>query len=270
MKTAEKNIGMTVEMVTPEIAEKYLASSLGNRRIFRDHVVRFVRVIKEGLWDKEQGYIKFGNGRLVDGHHRLRAIAESGQIVEVRIMRGADMIQNDPPARRWSPSDFANREGIPSAHNYSAAGHVISKLEKPGPINNGVLLSIEEWRERFIPEVPMISYWITSLHRYKKSKRNLSSSELAGFLYYVHSNKDAPSPIAEEFVEKLTTGADLNEDHPILILRERLTEIKTKGSAGYQAKFVALAKCWNAFVTGKKMKKVQVSPGEPMPMIVRV
>jgi len=49
------------------------------------------RAITEGTWKRHAGNIKFDTtGTLIDGQHRLNAIAQSGEILEVIVEKGCD------------------------------------------------------------------------------------------------------------------------------------------------------------------------------------
>ncbi len=86
---------ITIENVTPEMAGAWLDTSRGNPRWKTDKVVdrRKVEKIKhdilEGEWIPSGSTIQFGeDGCLIDGHHRLTAIKESGVACISAVARG--------------------------------------------------------------------------------------------------------------------------------------------------------------------------------------
>ena len=77
------------EIITPEIAEKLLATSSGNRRMRKKHVTYLVGAIQRGEWRVTNQGIGFDvNGHLRDGHHRLTAVVQSGEPIESLIVLG--------------------------------------------------------------------------------------------------------------------------------------------------------------------------------------
>lgn len=66
-----------VEFLTKAQAVAYLAKSAGNRRMRPNHVANLRARILGGFWRLSHQGISFDvNGVLIDGHHRLQAIAE--------------------------------------------------------------------------------------------------------------------------------------------------------------------------------------------------
>ena len=80
---------MTVETISPDRAEEYLAANRGNRNIVQSHVAAMARDIRNGQWMFNAQPICFSrSGRLLNGQHRLSAVLEAGQPIEVLVMRG--------------------------------------------------------------------------------------------------------------------------------------------------------------------------------------
>lgn len=138
------------ELITPDTAKAYLTRNLVNRTVKRSNVESFVRALKRGTFKTTPSGIAFDTeGTLVDGQHRLLAIAVSGipatmnittdvakDVVEY-IDRGTTRSVRDVlsiQARR-NPSDVpcvpANTKLI-SALNQLAACTVVSSRLKTG------------------------------------------------------------------------------------------------------------------------------------------
>ena len=67
------------ERITPDIAKSYLTQNLVNRSVKRATVEKYVRALKRGTFKTTPSGIAFDtDGTLVDGQHRLLAIAVSG------------------------------------------------------------------------------------------------------------------------------------------------------------------------------------------------
>lgn len=75
--------------VTPEIAERMLLTSIGNRKLRRSHVDKLAASMKRGEWRLTSQGIGFDTtGALRDGHHRLSAVIKSGITINCLIVTG--------------------------------------------------------------------------------------------------------------------------------------------------------------------------------------
>lgn len=81
-----------VMLVTPEIARQWLTHNIVNNRPLNNRQVqRLETAIKNGQWQLTHQGIAFNNrGELIDGQHRLKAIAEAGEAVRILVTRGVD------------------------------------------------------------------------------------------------------------------------------------------------------------------------------------
>jgi|GEM_PF-1464345 len=88
----KSNTVRTAEMlVTPEMADKMLATSAGNRVIREWHVRYLAAAQVRGDWKlTHQGAAFDWDGHLRDGHHRLLACVESGVTIPILVTVGMD------------------------------------------------------------------------------------------------------------------------------------------------------------------------------------
>lgn len=80
---------ITIEKITPAIAAAYLESSnTANRPMRPQHVRALASDMREGRWMLTHEPIAFADdGVLLDGQHRLAAVAQSGKTVEMAVAR---------------------------------------------------------------------------------------------------------------------------------------------------------------------------------------
>lgn len=78
----------TIEIITPEKAKEYLLTQESNRDINDRRVADYVGRMDRGEWILGQPITFDGNGRLIDGQHRLKAIMRHGEPVVFAVMRG--------------------------------------------------------------------------------------------------------------------------------------------------------------------------------------
>lgn len=90
-------ITTTTEVITPEIAKAYLATSEGNPRYKKQTVTAQHRVehyastMRKGNWTNTGEPIIFdAEGHLIDGHHRLSAVIKSKVPCEFQVTRGVN------------------------------------------------------------------------------------------------------------------------------------------------------------------------------------
>ena len=94
----------TREFITPDIAQEYLNTSIGNRKLRPILVKSYADQIKQGKFKETHQGIAFDeNGRLMDGHHRLSAIVIAGMGIWIDVARGVsrnDVIDVDTGSKR--------------------------------------------------------------------------------------------------------------------------------------------------------------------------
>lgn len=87
----ENKLKATVMLVTPAMAKEWLKRNLNNREIRPTGVKRWIDIMQAGEWKLHHQGIAFDtNNVLVDGQHRLEAIAQSGVSVKMLVTRGVD------------------------------------------------------------------------------------------------------------------------------------------------------------------------------------
>lgn len=124
-------IETNVETITPELATRYLSRNIKNRSIRKQEVEAYAREIKRGTFVlTHQGIAFDSDGNLIDGQHRLMAIAMAGTPVQMMVSRGvapAALTIVDRGASR-TMRDVVALGGVQSGETYSM-------------MRNGVMLS---------------------------------------------------------------------------------------------------------------------------------
>jgi hypothetical protein len=117
------------EVITPEIAKRYLGRNTENRDPRRGKILLLARAMVGKHWRRTHQGIAFDrNGRLVDGQHRLKAIEESGIPVEMYVFRGLDVdayMGIDQGTAR-NPVDIAKSYGVNMDAKRRATNNAIS------------------------------------------------------------------------------------------------------------------------------------------------
>jgi hypothetical protein len=93
-----------IELITPELAAKYLDGNTNNRPLRKCVVAAYAADMKAGNWKlTHQGIGLASDGTLLDGQHRLAAIVESGIAVKMMVIQGIEketVIAMDDHAKR--------------------------------------------------------------------------------------------------------------------------------------------------------------------------
>jgi hypothetical protein len=84
----DQKIAVTIESITPYMAEKYLETQERNRNTNPLRISEYADRMKKGQWLVGQAITFDSDGCLIDGQHRLAAIIKYGNAVDFVVMRG--------------------------------------------------------------------------------------------------------------------------------------------------------------------------------------
>lgn len=121
-----------MEVVTPEIAKRWLSTSPGNRKIRKNYVQALCRAMVSGAFSRTGDTVKFlADGSLIDGHHRLEAIIASGVTVELLVARGvaAESIPDIDRGQSRSLADVLHFAKVPSGRHVSGVTRALFLME---------------------------------------------------------------------------------------------------------------------------------------------
>lgn len=281
MKKVAEFADYSVEEITPDQATQLIISSEGNRTLRESHIRNLKDEMASGRWRPQGGSpIKIDyNGVLRDGHHRLTAVVDYGAPVLVHVLRGVhpDAQRSEVVGSSWRCADVLHVGGVKNAHVVAAAGAVVVTLEEyfstsgNGQLRNKSLsCSAASLAERFVGD-SLLADLATRTNPYKSLKLALSSSELAGFLYFAHSlQTGGVAKKAVEFIEKMTHGAGLQQGEALHTLRTKFMDRRFSGAAMRHSRFVALSRGWNGFVAGRPMAKIPTGQAELIAQVIKV
>lgn len=242
--------------VTPEIAGHWLRRNAGNRPIRKKAVAQYANDLKCGRWQQNGESIKFGrSGRLLDGQHRIAAIAAAGVAQPMLIVTGvADgAFDTIDTGRRRTSTDVLIIDGIgvfeariaaaalPMILNYRRGLLPHSSTRYP----NHELLDC--WASQ--PQIRASSQFVTKLpHRMVP----ISQSK-ALFLHWVFARHDVDA--ADQFIAGLFVGDRLDSTGAVFHLRERLLLDRVeRRKTDDGAQLHACVKAWNAERAHKRVR----------------
>lgn len=153
-----RQVSIEIEEIDKQKAEKYLSYNYNsNRHLNPNTVDTYKRDMMSHAWEFTGQSIVFdSNGRLIDGQHRLHAIKDSGETVQMIVIRGVSpksVIYIDRGKSR-SFRDVMRIENNDSALKYSATQAAIRKAIK-NEVSSTLVLSTDDLKwlfERLEPE----------------------------------------------------------------------------------------------------------------------
>ena len=255
--------------ITPEIAELLLAKNTRNRNVSPGNYDKICEALRAGEWKLNGEAIKIGkDGRLLDGQHRLLACRDTGISFQSLVIYGlpVDTIDTLDQGKSRSIANVLALHDYPSPKKTASLVSGILKMEKGGirtGVHNSSRVSVtaNQVLDRLEEEPSLID-----VMRFAESMRPSGiTSKVAGILYYRFSQIDADD--ADDFFIKLRDGAGLERGNPILVLRQKLLDLKS--STNRRASSVLMGaltiKAWNAYRNGEKVKLLRWSAGGANP-----
>lgn len=250
--------------ITPALAAEWLDRNVKNRNEKHGGTASYSGDMADGEWMLTGETIKFDwFGNLIDGQHRLKGCMQSGKSFWSLVVWGVDPKAQDRMDSGMTRSfrDQLQIAQTKHARTISALCRRIYLWEPPrnermsfqkGKISNARLEKVfNEHRS----EITHCAEFAEGL----SNKADLHASQL-GFYYWVL--RQANPEGAPVFIHKMVVGAGLEEDDPILILREWIRREKPKKSRDFEGE--ALWKtvlAWNAWMANRRITKLQFPKG---------
>lgn len=209
----------TLEKITPKLAEEYLKSvdCEHQRKMISSRADAFAREMRAGHWFLNHQGIAFDeHGRLIDGQHRLEAIRRSGVTLLMLVTRGvvSEMVNGiklyaidtiDIGYGRRTGEQLALRHKIENANRVASACRAV--LQWATGINkNTTPLALE---------ILNLYPGINKLASITKNIRYIPSPIVGCLAVAV---KAFPN-LADDFVAPYISGAGLQKNSPVLLLR---------------------------------------------------
>lgn len=268
-KNNPTGLDISMERVTPAIAEKWLAKNTHNRDINKRVVAGLSRDMEDGNWLDNGATITFAeDGTLLDGQHRLTAVVESGVSITVIVVRGASMGSQhtmDTGAKRT----LANALKLRGEKSYThMAAAIVSNIAwdrgeksfRPGANRKATNSEAMDYLDRN----PWIRDQIVEVNRVTSRLRGVPTG-VVSVLYRVFSEIDPFD--ADAFFDKLSCDEDHHRGEPIYAARKVLMEdaARTNGHRDNKWKAAILIKAWNKFRDGEEVVNLRYSAGGASP-----
>lgn len=256
-------------LVTPDRAQRWLDTQPKQRAIRADRVDDLKRDVRDGAWEPANGQtIVFDeHGLLMDGQHRLSAIAGAHVAVWCLVVRGASretMPTIDVGIVR-SQADLLHMEG--EANSVALSG-VVTWLWRFERGSASIKSNRRPTRSEAIVVLknhPGIQDSVAAARRVQRIGKGVS---YLATLHYVLGQIDAER--RDAFFDALASGERMVKGDPVLALRDWLITSPALARGQRPRTWVLMAvtiKAWNAFLAGKQMKIIRVTEDEVFPAI---
>lgn len=256
------------ELITPTVAEKYLAKNTHNRTIRQHRVDAYADDMTAGNWQWNGEAIKFAeNGTLLDGQHRLLAIVQSGVPVKMMVVRGlpnSTQHTMDTGAKRTF-SDVLKLRGEESYTILAATVRGVYWWEK-GIRRFGGSSSTAATNTQLLETLdkhPWLREGMSLLGRVS-AHAGLPVSA-SGALWFAFMSIDTED--ANYFFERLASDENHSNGEPIYMLRRLLATSRedVRGARNVTYLAAVTVKAWNAYRAGEEVGQLRWRPGGANP-----
>ena len=258
----ENQMDISIETITPRVATEWLQYNASNRPLSKSVVDRYVREMRNGAWDNDGSPIRFSKtGRLLDGQHRLNAVAISRVSIEAVVMRGLgdDSFKTMDTGKSRGGADIL---GIAGFKNTTKAAAIASawnnylRTGSPGYSTGAVAATNHEILEicENNPEIREAAAFLDNNHWIKRNLVSMSSGTL-----YVAACKLGQREIMHQFFKELISPTARSIETSVMLLRDRLIESKGARQKMPPALQAALVfKAYRDFRDNRKVRQLKV------------
>lgn len=256
----------TIETITPEIAREYLSKMAKNRPVSKGRVKQYATAIRHGKWEENGDAIRFNSrGEFIDGQHRLLAVIETGISITCVVVRGIkeDAFSSIDTGKRRSGADVLGIEGYKNTALLASSLALVGRYydDRNGPVHVYSNSEILDLCDKYPDIQPSVLFAAKNRNR----KAFIRPAIVAAY-HYLFSKTDRE--MSDLFWSSLINGAGLNENDPVLMLRERLqANAAANTKLTDEAVRAIVIKVWNAFYTGSPLKLLRYTSSEGFPKI---
>lgn len=255
------NLKVDFELVTPEMAAAYLATTVRNRKSVQAVVDQFAESITLRLWGvNPQPAIIDSNDCLMDSGHRMAAIVKSGIAIPMLVVRGVppesfDVLDDGP---RRTLKQVMAMDGVTMYETIASIVRTVIVYERAqyttiqfaSGVNNRDGLAFYYSHKKTMAQA---AAWGAKV---KAGEHGTAAG--GGFVAYVLL---AISPEkAAQFLDGIATGANLPVNSPILKYRNKYAVLRAQGSVHRNTQVDMMFEAWNEWNDHKTERVRMVIP----------
>lgn len=264
---------MTFEVidVTPDLAKEWIGiANYQNRKLRNGRVESYADMMRRGQWVMTGDPIRFDvNGRLIDGQHRLHALALADVTLPMLVISDApeDAFHVIDSGLMRSYAD--SLQGVSSGANKAAAIRLIYayELEADVRLRNSLMLvnrvDVVDFYNAHTSEIEFA--WTEGDRVYRRHTAGNGTAWVA----FVYLTNQINPDLSWQFIESIAIGASLGATDPRLALRNWLSNARRLPNAGHH--LGVYIKAWNDWLNGARRTLIGgFKPGEAFPRLVEV
>ena len=267
-----------VQTITPGKAADMLAANTSNRPRSKAVVRSFADAIKRGEWMVTHQGIAFDtNGVLADGQHRLAAIVEADQPVDMLVISGVDAATFDvlDTGKRRNAADVLAIEGEKSTTMLAAMVRTVWLYENRPGLNwsSGSAGVSNHQIVATLAEHPKLREFVRVGERIATATGMIKSGAGAASYLIEQANKRANlSPWYDGVVD----GSGLPKQDPRLVFRRVMFNMARRQAGQvmrrrYTREHVGLyLRAFNAWASGESLTQLKFLPRETLPAITKM
>ena len=257
--------GATAEfaLVTPEQARGWLAAAEGKniRRMAENRIAAGVKTLNQYGWIADGSPIRFFNNIVIDGQHRLQWIVSTGITVEALLVRLSDeraLLTIDTGQVRSAGQLATGVLMLKNSDQVVAGARAIMTYESGGIGNQSPVFFTSLQVVEFIRANPVVETYAL-VGRRGELRKLLPARETAWIYWAAHQAGIGQDAV--EFFNLLGSGAGLDADDPILVLRGRLQEVSGRQvvKVDEQTRRAWIVIAWNKWRAGEPLKTLRWS-----------
>jgi hypothetical protein len=266
-----------VQTITPAKAAAMLAANTSNRPLSKAVVRSFTDAIRRGEWMvTHQGIALDTDGVLIDGQHRLAAVVEADQPVDMLVMTGVDAGTFDvlDIGKRRNAADVLAIEGEKSTSMLAAMVRTVWLYENrpeanwssgsAGVSNHQIVTTLEQH--------PRLREFVKVGERVATATGMIKSAAGAASYLVEQANKRAD---LGGWYDGVIDGTGLPKQDPRLVFRRVMFNMARRQAGQvmrrrYTREHVALyLRAFNAWATGETLTHLRYTPREPLPAVAK-
>lgn len=248
----------TTELIDSATAERYLEHNVRNRLLTKRAVLAYLSDMKNGRWTFTGDPIKFDvDGNLLDGQHRLTAVAllNTTEGIKFSVVRNlpteAQMVMD--LGKRRTTGDQLGLKGIRCANHVAAVGRMYLLWQNGGLFgasNSSQITGreLQEWADLHPQATDSIADDMGMVNKLGALPRVAGAFMLRA--------REIDNAVADFYLEKLTTLANLDEGDPLLTLHRRLVRIRRDElDINPTAQLALFVQAWNKLRRGERISQ---------------
>ncbi|AUR91844.1 hypothetical protein NVP1165O_44 [Vibrio phage 1.165.O._10N.261.51.B7] len=254
--------------ITPEMAKEILKKNIKNRKLNKSHVSRLASEMLSGNWSYTGDAIKVSTDDvLVDGQHRLEAIIVSGVSVDIELITGvsSDSFSKIDSGLKRTAGQVVQMSGMKNPNCVAAIAKVMLNIKDNGGLNGKFAVSPKRYSNCVIHnEAVRIYDDVMESGIVAKMRKEKINTPTQAAMFWLYMNNDKETVI--KFVNHISNGLFDSSDDPCKRLKDKLIDMRGSTSMLFATTAMALTfKAWNAFVDGKKVKRLSHSLDSSFP-----